>query len=259
MRRYLTLSICLILLACGKNEKIPAAKTDSLPLKKASTLELPKVVNYPWTKKQLLGKVSYTTDSLYIRIPDSLTSKRGIYLHKDALAAYLRMYNYAKKDSIDLTILSAGRNFDYQKGIWERKWNRNIAKGITGIDNVKKILEYSSMPGTSRHHWGTEVDLNNLNNSYFAKGKGLREYNWLVANAISFGFCQTYSPKDTHRPHGYNEEKWHWSYLPISLEMTEAYEAKITYEDIKGFKGAEYAKDAQAKEHYVLGLNPKCE
>ena len=32
------------------------------------------------------------------------------------------------------------------------------------------------MPSTSRHHWGTDLDLNNLNNSYFTSGKGKKIY-----------------------------------------------------------------------------------
>ncbi|MBK8672515.1 MAG: D-alanyl-D-alanine carboxypeptidase family protein [Bacteroidetes bacterium] len=28
------------------------------------------------------------------------------------------------------------------------------------------------MPGSSRHHWGTEVDINALSNAYFSTGEG---------------------------------------------------------------------------------------
>ena len=97
------------------------------------------------------------------------------------------------------------------------------------------------MPSTSRHHWGTDIDINSLEPSYFEGGKGLQEYQWLVANAPSYGFCQVYSEMGPERPYGYQEEKWHWSYLPISKPLTAAYAQKITDQDIGGFMGAESA------------------
>ena len=114
------------------------------------------------------------------------------------------MYDAAKKEGITLKIISATRNFATQKIIWEGKWTgkrlheskENLAKTIPNpTERAIKILRWSSMPGTSRHHWGTDIDLNKLNNSYFEKGEGLKIYNWLIANASSFGFCQPYSPE----------------------------------------------------------------
>ena len=81
------------------------------------------------------------------------------------------MYNAALLEGVELKIVSGTRNFHQQKSIWERKWNANI-KSMDSLSSVKEILKYSSMPCTSRHHWGTDIDLNDLNNSYFEYGKG---------------------------------------------------------------------------------------
>ncbi|MFM9004881.1 MAG: D-alanyl-D-alanine carboxypeptidase family protein [Flavobacteriales bacterium] len=43
-------------------------------------------------------------------------------------------------------------------------------------------MKFSSMPGTSRHHWGTDIDLNSVEPSYFLSGKGLLIYQWLSAH-----------------------------------------------------------------------------
>ena len=48
---------------------------------------------------------------------------------------------------------------------------------------------------------------------YFESGKGKQEYEWLRDNAYEFGFCQVYSEKGMERKYGYEEEKWHWSYI----------------------------------------------
>ncbi|MCB9275187.1 MAG: M15 family metallopeptidase [Lewinellaceae bacterium] len=215
----------------------------------------------------LMGRFDPASHPDFTLVENRYASRAGLYLRKDTYDAFLKMYEAAKKDGITLTILSATRNFDYQKGIWEAKWT-----GATAIENGKnaseaypnptqralKILEYSSMPGSSRHHWGTDMDLNALNNEHFETGQGLKTYQWLVANAPGFGFCQPYSPKGEARPYGYNEEKWHWSYLPIALPLTQLAREKLKDEMIQGFKGAETAREVGVVEKYVLGINAIC-
>lgn len=215
----------------------------------------------------IMGKFDPARHPDFTLIEAKYASREGMYLRKDAYEAFLRMYEAAKKDGVTLTILSATRNFDYQKGIWEGKWT-----GARAVENGKdaskaypnpreralKILEYSSMPGSSRHHWGTDMDLNALNNEHFESGQGLKTYQWLVDNAPGFGFCQPYSPKGENRPYGYNEEKWHWSYLPVARQLTQLAREKMKDEMIQGFKGAETAREIGVVEKYVLGISADC-
>ena len=206
----------------------------------------------------LLGKFDPKSDDQFVIIPKKYTNKDSIYLRKEALDAFIQLYDSAKQDGITLTITSGTRNFDYQNRIWTRKWKQYKEKGYSDKKAVESILTYSAMPCISRHHWGTEIDINTLDNQYYAKGLGLKEYEWLKKNAINFGFCQTYTPKDSLRSTGYNEEKWHWSYLPISQKLTNAYKKQITYEDIKGFYGDSFADSLQVIDNYVMGINPDC-
>ncbi|MGH6754580.1 MAG: D-alanyl-D-alanine carboxypeptidase family protein, partial [Bradyrhizobium sp.] len=121
-----------------------------------------------------------------------------------------------------------------------------------------KILEFSSMPGTSRHHWGTDFDLNDLTNTYFASGKGKTIHDWLTAHGPEYGFCQVYSPKGAGRPNGYNEERWHWSYIPVASAYLAQYPAVMGYDHLTGFEGAAAAKDIDVITNYVQGINPAC-
>ncbi len=57
------------------------------------------------------------------------------------------------------------------------------------------------MPGTSRHHWGTEIDLNALNNKWFENGKGLKVYQLAYKNAAQYGFHQPYTAKNIVNVH----------------------------------------------------------
>lgn len=202
------------------------------------------------SKELLLGKINYRTNKGFVKV-DSKYCSKTTFLNKEVYHAFLEMYNSAKNDGIELRIVSGARNFDHQKAIWERKW-----KDYNELDpqcRTQKILEYSSMPSTSRHHWGTDIDLNNLENAYFTEGTGKTEYEWLVKNAPLFGFYQVYTSKDAGRT-GYAEEKWHWSYLPLAGRYLEAYNKTISYQDISGFDGCQLAEVNQMITAYVNGI-----
>jgi hypothetical protein len=64
--------------------------------------------------------------------------------------------------------------------------------------------------------------------------------------------------KGKDRPHGYEEEPWHWSYNPIAKRFTRQYLQKISYEDITDFEGSETASQIDVIKHYVSGINPDC-
>lgn len=216
----------------------------------------------PSQKNYLLGKFEPSADVRFVKIDSSYwRGSAGVYyLRKEAYEAFRKMAQKAKEDEINLYIVSATRNFDQQKEIWEDKWNgktlvngRDLSKENNLKRRAKTILLYSSMPGTSRHHWGTDIDLNNLENEYFKKGEGLKIYAWLCANAPSFGFCQPYTSKKNGRK-GYQEEKWHWSYLPLSSDLLKEYKKLISYTDISNFEGSETAKPLNVISDYVGGV-----
>lgn len=210
---------------------------------------------HTFTAAELLGQVNYPTHPDFSIIPAEYTSKTQVYLRTKTLDAFKKMFYAAKECGLDLKIISAARNFDSQKGIWERKWKNGKYIKHFGADRAKAIMRYSSMPGTSRHHWGTDIDINDLNDSYFtSSAEGKKVYEWLTTHANTFGFFQTYTSKEGGRT-GYEEEKWHWSYMPLAKQLLEAYNAQITYEAIVNFNGYESAKPLGALELYVNGID----
>ena len=70
----------------------------------------------------IMGHFEPSEHEDFVLIPTENASREGLYLRKETLSDYIRMYNHAAADGISFTIRSATRNFDYQKGIWERKW-----------------------------------------------------------------------------------------------------------------------------------------
>lgn len=217
-------------------------------------------------KKYLLGQVNAKEDLIFARIEKPYTNKSTIFMHSEAYEAYKKMYAAAALEKIDLKIISAFRSFNHQKSIWESKWTgarkvlgQDLSKKYTNPEQrAKVILLFSSMPGTSRHHWGTDVDIYSLEDKDFLSGKGKIIYDWLSSHASEYGFCQVYTPKPESRATGYEEEKWHWSYKPVAELRLEQYKKHIKYTDLVGFKGDRVAKKIQVIENYVFGINPNC-
>ena len=256
--------LCIALLACGEKTD----PTETTARAGAGQTETPEVTADPeFTTEYIRGLFEPSEHEDFTIIDSIYADRTGLYLRKDVYQAFLKLHEAAAQEGIDLVIRSATRNFEYQKGIWERKWT-----GETKIENGKDasvaypeakdralaILRYSSMPGTSRHHWGTDVDFNAFENSWFEEGEGLALYEFMLRRAAEFGFCQPYTAKGEDRPNGYEEEKWHWSYTPVSSVLTELASTSLKDNMISGFAGAEAAPSIRVVENYVLGINPDC-
>lgn len=208
-------------------------------------------------KDELIGKFNPAKHKDFVKIEKKYSTKDDLYLRAAAYESLKELSAAAAKAGIKLEVLSATRNFEYQKGIWERKYSRDIYKNKAKAAIAKDIMKYSAMPGASRHHWGTDVDFNSLSPDYFETPAGKKLYAWLVENGPTFGFYQPYTSKSAGRT-GYEEEKWHWTYLPLSKNYLAEYNKQIKYTDLKGFSGSDAAQEVRAIEDYVNGVDPSC-
>ncbi len=195
---------------------------------------------------------------------------KGFSMRKAAYDAFVKMRAAAAKEGIDIHVVSSYRNYAHQNRIWERKYKRFTKQGLSPINAIKKIITYSTIPGTSRHHWGTDIDIIDKNSSYSGDvlvpkkfhGDGpfckLRE--WLEKNANTYNFYIVYTD-DAHRK-GFKYEPWHYSYAPLSIPMLTAYQ-KL---DVKAMLQAE---KLMGSEHFnetfinlyikenILDINPE--
>ncbi len=222
-------------------------------------------------ERYLTGRFVPGAHPLFIELSSAGVPMNGKkqFLRKEAAAALAALYLEFRKTYplVRLQVRSAARSWEDQKGIWEDKWSgRTPVEGaklnVTVADplsRARKIMEYSSMPGVSRHHWGTDVDINELNNRYFERGEGLLLHRWMKENAGRYGFCQPYGPG---RNTGYKDEKWHWSYKPLAarylIEWMSIFRARPALLLREGaFSGArEIVADAPA---YAAGISADCE
>jgi LAS superfamily LD-carboxypeptidase LdcB len=156
-------------------------------------------------------------------------------LHYEAIASFLAMRDAAAAEGIELAARSSFRDFDTQIGIWNRKWSGErpildrqgqvlLREKLSDAETVEAILAWSAIPGGSRHHWGSDVDVIDaaavpegysvqlVPAEYAADGIFGRLNAWLDANLHEYGFFRPYR---TDRG-GVSPEPWHLSYAPIS-------------------------------------------
>ena len=156
----------------------------------------------------------------------------GINLRKEAHDAFLEMKKAAYSDGIDIKIVSSYRNYYRQEAIWERKYMRYTEDdSMDPLKAIDKIIEYSTIPGTSRHHWGTDIDIIDgyrktdgdvLVPEKFEVGGPFEDFKkWMDENSNKFDYYLVYTNEPKRR--GFKYEPWHYSFAPISIPMLTAY------------------------------------
>jgi len=148
----------------------------------------------------------------------------GVKLRKEAHDAFVRLKTEALKSDIRIHVVSSYRDYNHQNRIWERKYNRNINTGLTPEESINKIIEYSTIPGTSRHHWATDIDIIDANVMQPSSVLQARHFEdngcyrklklWMDNHANAFGFYLAYTNKTNRQ--GFKYEPWHYSYKPLS-------------------------------------------
>lgn len=172
-------------------------------------------------------------------------------VHPGIGAALKDMAAAARTAGIDLTVVSGFRDFQRQVEIWNGKFRgerllldrRGRELERAQLDEralVDAILRWSALPGASRHHWGTDVDVVDgvaLRDGYrprltaeeFAPGGVFAKLaDWLGANMARFGFFRPYSSDRG----GVLPEPWHLSYEPLAGPALQALTVEVLAEAI---------------------------
>ena len=176
---------------------------------------------------------------------NSLVDFEQSIVHKYIISDFLKLRELAKKEiDADIQIISSYRSFEKQKQIWNLKASGQRTlfdkdekelnfKSLSHSQIIKAITLWSAIPGASRHHWGTDIDIfdaNQLKKEYVkllasectGLGPCAKLHTWLDTKILekkSFGF---FRPYDTERG-GVGVEKWHLSYSPISTDYINHY------------------------------------
>ena len=200
-------------------------------------------------------------------------------LHKDAVAPFLAMRAAAAAEGIDLIPVSSYRDFARQLSIWNAKCagERALldrdgtpldARTLSEEQLVPAILHWSALPGASRHHWGTEIDVIDarfvsegepvplLPGDYSGVGRFAQLGAWLDANANAFGFFRPYASDRG----GVQPEPWHLSYAPVSGPALAAFSLEMLSAVLAG-SGISAPQTVQQQlpgiwQRYVVNIDP---
>lgn len=172
------------------------------------------------------NKHQFSVDELLGRVEPILFGDAYL-LRLEAATSFMMMKAAAAEAGFDIYSESSYRSYQRQEEIWTGKYDRFTKEGMSPLEAIKKIIEYSTIPGTSRHHWGTEVDIIDKNmerpedpllQEHFETGgvyEGLKA--WLDENRETYGFYEVYNNTPGRR--GFHYEPWHLSYKAISQPM----------------------------------------
>ncbi|NVJ60462.1 MAG: M15 family metallopeptidase [Gammaproteobacteria bacterium] len=197
------------------------------------------------------SRLLYGLENSYI--VEHTLSDQTIRLHKDVIAQLEKLMSDLSKVGLTIRILSHWRSFEYQLGIWLKKWNgqatildRNSKPlnpaDLSIDDKISSLFFWSALPGLSRHHWGTDFDIflaEPINNNYCVelipqefKTGGICEHlnNWLDSNLAQYQF---YRPYDRDRG-GVSPEPWHISFKPIAQTLQKKISAAEAADVIMG-------------------------
>jgi LAS superfamily LD-carboxypeptidase LdcB len=177
----------------------------------------------------------------------------GLRVHRDAVAALAALREAAARAGFDLAIASGFRDFPRQRELWNAKWRgeRPVldaagrpldATALAPPERVLAILEWSALPGGSRHHWGTDVDLWDraavapgyrlqlVTAEYDAGGPFAALAGWLDRHMRRFGFYRPYATGAG----GVRPEPWHLSFAPVAEPARRALGVEALRDALRG-------------------------
>jgi LAS superfamily LD-carboxypeptidase LdcB len=191
-------------------------------------------------------------------------------LHRHVASPFLNLRRAASAAGFDLVPASSYRDFGRQLAIWNAKYDGAAplndpsgrpldAGGLPPGERIRAILHWSALPGASRHHWGTDLDLFDRNaiapgyrvrlshEEYSAPGPFAPLAAWLETNAARFGFFRPFRGVLS----GVQPEPWHFSFAPVAEPARKALTCGILREaiDQAPLKGKEYVLEQLEEIH----------
>lgn len=187
------------------------------------------------TQQQIYGLNDQSIDYDSLEVP----------VHRQLVAPLVALQQQARQRGFELAIASGYRDFQRQLLIWNRKAageqsvfdSHGQALDISVLDDWQKaqaILRWSALPGVSRHHWGTDVDV--YDRAAVAPDYRVQLSPEEVADSGPFGPMHQWLDRYlAHQPvggffrpyqrdcGGVAPERWHLSFAPLSVDFENAF------------------------------------
>ena len=180
----------------------------------------------------------------------------GRPVHRALVAPFQALRDDAARAGFDLRIVSGFRSFDRQLAIWNAKASgqrtlldsRGCEVAFGALDEsalVDCIMRWSALPGASRHHWGSDIDIIDaaaVPDDYSVQltpaeveegGPFAPMHDWLdkqLGNGAGYGFFRPYNEDRG----GIAPERWHLSYAPLSARCEASLSVALLREVLEG-------------------------
>jgi LAS superfamily LD-carboxypeptidase LdcB len=170
----------------------------------------------------------------------------AVRVHREVLPALAALQEEAARAGFMLEVGSGFRAFERQLGIWNAKarGERPVLDAqerplqlstLAPLERVHAILRWSALPGASRHHWGTDLDV--FDRAALPPGAAFQMraeesapggpfapmHAWLDEHLHRFGFFRPYAEERG----GVSPERWHLSYAPLSVPLQRAHSSEL--------------------------------
>ena len=130
-----------------------------------------------------------------------------------ACDAFLAMQKAAAADGVTVWMQSGYRSVKYQEGLYSKKTQYYLDKGLSRAEALQKAASIVNPPGYSEHNCGLAADLNSPEHTGLDTGfEKTAAFRWLKAHAVEYGFILRY-PKDAEAVTEITYEPWHWRYV----------------------------------------------
>ena len=208
-----------------------------------------------------------------------LVAIQNHYLHTNIVNDFVALQSAAASAGFDLCIASSFRDFNRQSAIWNAKFsNKRVVlnkaqqavelNSLSDIEKCTAIMLYSALPGASRHHLGTDLDIfdkSAVSDDYelqltpdeYQHGGPFAELSqWLDTHLAEFGFYRPYQ----HDLGGVAPELWHISHIAQSEQLMRHLSVEVLHYCIK--ESDLLGKDAilthlpALYERFVLNVSP---
>ncbi|MDN3486753.1 M15 family metallopeptidase [Pseudoalteromonas sp. APC 3224] len=208
-----------------------------------------------------------------------LVAIQNHYLHANIVNDFVALQSAAASAGFDLCIASSFRDFNRQSAIWNAKFsNKRVVlnkaqqavelNSLSDIEKCTAIMLYSALPGASRHHLGTDLDIFDkgavsddyelqLTPDEYQHGGPFAELSqWLDIHLAEFGFYRPYQ----HDLGGVAPELWHISHISQSEQLMRHLSVEVLHNCIK--ESDLLGKDAilthlpALYERFVLNVSP---
>lgn len=160
-------------------------------------------------------------------------------LHPGVIGPLQELCERARAAGLNLRVASGFRSFERQLAIWNAKArgarpvldDRGAPLDLGLLDDrarMHAILRWSALPGASRHHWGTDIDvwdadavpadyhLQLVAAEYAPGGPFFALHTWLATETSgTAGFFRPYAADHG----GVAPEPWHLSFAPLAREF----------------------------------------